>query len=104
MKTFFAPCALATVLLAVSASASASTGNLKPLDMWPTADSTWTTLSDDLGQLARRGRGADDGAGHERRGRGADDGANHARRGRGADDGAGHQRRGRGADDGANHA
>ena len=78
MKTFFAPSALAAVLLAVSASASASTGNFKPLDMWPTTDSTLTTLGDDFDQLARRGRGADDGAGHQRRGRGSDDGANHA--------------------------
>jgi hypothetical protein len=71
-------------------------------------------------QLARRGRGADDGAGHTRgggRGRGKDDGPNHtmqdndqndqlARRGRGADDGAGHTRgggRGRGKDDAPNH-
>ena len=79
--------------------------------------------------LARRGRGADDGAGHDAgddkggrgRGRGTDDGPNHtmksmdslelARRGRGADDGAGHDAgddkggrgRGRGTDDGPNH-
>lgn len=76
-------------------------------------------------ETARRGRGADDGAGHTRgggktRGRGKDDGPNHgwreqqaddvifARRGRGADDGAGHTRgggktRGRGKDDAPNH-
>ncbi len=65
-------------------------------------------------QLSRRGRGADDGAGHDRRGRGKDDGPNHtsikgddsqqvARRGRGADDGAGHVRGGHGADDAPNH-
>jgi hypothetical protein len=75
-------------------------------------------------EIARRGRGADDGAGHTRgggkgRGRGADDAPDHgwmpvedgidfARRGRGADDGTGHTRgggrgRGRGADDAPNH-
>ena len=74
-------------------------------------------------EIARRGRGADDGAGHVRgggKGRGADDGAGHtsldqkagdmifARRGRGADDAPGHVRgggkgRGRGADDAPNH-
>ncbi|SHF95836.1 hypothetical protein SAMN05444339_1276 [Loktanella atrilutea] len=71
-------------------------------------------------QLARRGRGADDPAGHVRgggkgRGRGADDGPRHtwmplpqdtefARRG--ADDPAGHVRgggKGRGKDDAPNH-
>lgn len=66
-------------------------------------------------QVARRGRGQDDGPGHTRRCRGCDDGPNHtmqdndqydqmARRGRGADDAAGHMRRGRGADDGPNHS
>ena len=70
-------------------------------------------------QMARRGRGADDPAGHIRRGRGADDPAGHVRgggkrRGRGADDGPRHTwvplptdaefaRRGRGADDPAGH-
>ena len=70
-------------------------------------------------QMARRGRGADDPAGHVRRGRGADDPAGHVRgggkqRGRGADDGPRHTwvplptdaefaRRGRGADDPAGH-
>ena len=83
-----------------------------------------STLTDSF-ETARRGRGADDGAGHTRgggktRGRGKDDGPNHtsieqgtddlifARQGRGADDGAGHTRgggkkRGRGADDAPNH-
>lgn len=69
------------------------------------------------GQIARRGRGRDDGPGHTRRCRGCDDGPNHtmqgndlfdqlARRGRGADDAPGDDRRGRGRgkDDGANHA
>lgn len=68
------------------------------------------------GQLARRGRGADDGPGHTRQCRGCDDGPNHtfiklddgmeiARRGRGADDAPGDDRRGRGrgTDDGPNH-
>ncbi len=70
---------------------------------------------DNAMQLSRRGRGADDGAGHVRRCRRCDDGPNHtsikkddsfetARRGRGADDGAGHVRRGRGTDDGPNHS
>ena len=73
-------------------------------------------------QMARRGRGADDPAGHvrgggKRRGRGADDGPRHtwvplptdaefARRGRGADDPVGHVRgggKGRGMDDAPNH-
>ena len=68
------------------------------------------------GQLARRGRGKDDGPGHIRRCRGCDDGPNHtlqdntlfdqlARRGRGADDAPGDDRgRGRGTDDGPNHS
>ncbi|OYU39380.1 MAG: hypothetical protein CFE33_08255 [Pseudorhodobacter sp. PARRP1] len=66
--------------------------------------------------ISRRGRGADDAAGHTRRGRGKDDGAGHtflnvpaaseqfARRGRGADDPAGHVRGGKGKDDPAGHA
>jgi hypothetical protein len=68
---------------------------------------------------ARRGRGADDPAGHQRRGRGADDPAGHAsatgtapvvgapyvvQARRGADDPAGHVRGGKGADDPAGHA
>lgn len=56
--------------------------------------------------FARRGRGADDPAGHVRGGGGKDDGANHKRHG--ADDPAGHVRggggKGRGGkDDGPNH-
>jgi hypothetical protein len=62
---------------------------------------------------ARRGRGADNGAGHaangadnapgdNRRGRGADNGAGHAKNG--ADNAPGDSRRGRGGDDGAGHA
>jgi hypothetical protein len=59
--------------------------------------------------------GADDATGQIRRGRGADDGAGHiflrttdgsfnvARRGRGVDDAPGHQRQCRGCDDGPNH-
>jgi hypothetical protein len=34
-------------------------------------------VKDDLLQMARRGRGADDGPGHERQCRGCDDGPNH---------------------------
>ncbi len=86
---------------------------------------TLPSLHTDGFETARRGRGADDGAGHTRgggktRGRGKDDAPNHgwmeqqtedvifARRGRGADDGAGHTRgggktRGRGKDDAPNH-
>ena len=89
------------------------------------ANVTLTSPLMDGFETARRGRGADDGAGHTRgggktRGRGKDDGPNHgfkaqpaddmifARRGRGADDGAGHTRgggktRGRGKDDAPNH-
>jgi hypothetical protein len=60
--------------------------------------------------MARRGRGADDPAGHVR-GEGAghtlimkqDELLQMARRGRGADDGPGHQRQCRGCDDGPNH-
>jgi hypothetical protein len=69
---------------------------------------------------ARRGRGADDPAGHIRGGHGADDPVGHAsttglapavgqpmvieaRRGRGADDPAGHVRGGHGADDPVGH-
>lgn len=74
------------------------------------------TPSDDSLLLSRRGRGADDPAGHIRGGKGKDDGAGHtsltvpalgqefARRGRGADDGAGHIRGGKGKDDPAGHA
>ncbi len=95
-------------------------------DMGGFTNSTLTFPLAEVGsdEIARRGRGADDGAGHARgggqgRGRGADDAPNHgwmmiedgiefARRGRGADDGAGHTRgggrgRGRGTDDGPNH-
>ncbi|WP_435256785.1 hypothetical protein ACSBLW_11630 [Thioclava sp. FR2] len=88
----------------------------------PAIDAIATDVMPDMTEIARRGRGADDGTDTEddRRGRGADDGPNHtfntlmpeqyemARRGRGADDGPGHVRgggrkRGRGADDGPNH-
>jgi hypothetical protein len=54
--------------------------------------------------VAAARHGADDAAGHIRHARHAHDATQRtARRGRGADDGAGHARRGRGADDGPNH-
>lgn len=101
--------------------AAASTG--QPFAIEKAGVTLSSPLTDGF-ETARRGRGADDGAGHTRsggktRGRGRDDGPNHgfkdqhidemlfARRGRGADDGAGHTRggktRGRGAAHGPNH-
>lgn len=58
---------------------------------------------DDLFLLARRGRGADDGAGHQRRGRGKDDGAGHAALPMDQGDMIQIARRGRGRDDGPRH-
>lgn len=96
--------------LALSTAAQASTG---PAASGQT-DRIIERQSDASELVARRGRGADDGPGHQRRCRGCDDGPNHtstqgdnsmqfARRGRGADDGPGHVRGGHGADDGPNH-
>jgi hypothetical protein len=114
--------ALATPCILTISPAMASPG--QPFATQDAVVGLTSTLTDSF-ETARRGRGADDGAGHTRgggktRGRGKDDGPNHtwmeqgpdtlifARRGRGADDGAGHTRgggktRGRGADDAPNH-
>jgi hypothetical protein len=96
--------------LALTTAVQASTGPASST----TSERILERQNDGAEQLARRGRGADDGAGHQRRCRGCDDGPNHtsiksddtmqfARRGRGADDGPGHVRGGHGADDGPNH-
>lgn len=116
MKTLLSILALGAALSTFGSAASAAAPASGSRDLFSSSDALSAATGPEVIQLARRGRGADDGAGDDRggRGRGTDDGPNHtkapvdesiqmARRGRGADDGAGHQRRGRGQDDGPNH-
>lgn len=61
------------------------------------------TPNDDSLLLSRRGRGADDPAGHIRGGKGKDDGAGHAALMAPSDPSPEFARRGRGKDDAVNH-
>jgi hypothetical protein len=81
-----AACAALVVLASPAGAYNAVGAAPSPVSILGSADQDGSVV------LARRGRGRDDGPGHDRRGRGRDDGPGDDRGGRG-----------RGADDGPNH-